>query len=190
MGKKLEKATVVSQTELAAIIGRPSHWLRTHAHEVPRRGDGMYDAPEVVDWLIKTRRVEPAVLTDAEFEAALKFSDAMADALGHDAADLLEFLAAMEVRYAVGGLVAFTAIVREQLKATAEQCGPRPSDDELRERHDRQLATAIAENVGVIDQTVICEVCGKQRFGRGWIKRVEAGEQRAVYGYCEACKTV
>lgn len=188
MAKSIKRATAVSQAELAALFGRPTHWLRSHAHEVPRLADGQYDTAEVFEWFMQKRPVEPAVLSDAEVEGATKFCEAFADALSYDVGDLVELLSQLEARHSAGGLVAFVATLRRELKAARERLTPRPSEDEIRERHDARLVHELDESVPLLDSTIVCETCGKQRFGLGWIPRTHMNERRVILGLCPMCE--
>lgn len=188
-GADLERLT---QSQASWLVGRPSVWLRDNAHLGGRNGDGSYHAAE----LVRAIRSDftAAELPDDQLEFIRQLAE---DYAGEDETErpaVLRMLQRIERDAGAAGLAAIGAELLRQVALAHERYGVSPHAEKPTPEAIRAKAEAEIRDLDTWDahrerrRVLVCEVCGKHRWGRTWREPPIPAGYVTLLDWCPKCE--
>lgn len=182
----------LTQAQAAWLVGRPAVWLRDNAHLGGRNGDGTYNARELVRALAGDFRA--AELPDNELEFVTQLAEDFASDCELHRSAILRMLEGIEREAGAAGLAAIGAEFLRQVKLAQLRWGvsphaERPTPDAIRAKAEaeiRELDRWEARSERRI--VLVCEKCGRHRWGRTWREPPIPSGYVESLDYCPKCE--
>ncbi len=167
----------LTQAQAAYVLDFRTSHLREHAAKYPQEADGGYDAQALVRAAM--RQLEPAELDDAELENVRQLCERLAIEVSRYSL-VVRLLERIKAASGTLGMATVGCVLLEVFTDMQRVYGhsleePHRTPDEIRKYHKEQAEQQIerqAHREAVLQGRVVlvCEKCGRYRWGRKWLK--------------------
>lgn len=189
--EQIHELKSLSQQAAAYMLDANGRSLRDWP-DIPRHGDGTYDAQDLVAWA--RRRLPRPDLADEDLEEVLTVCELLYSG-AHEAWGLLaDWLRNFHARYGDAGFALVLQTMLDEFRQQAAngdgraRAGRPPTWPEwIEQQRPAYNAEVQAWERTVLDVATVCSGCSRLRRGRRWVQTVPPAGFRVTPGECPAC---